>query len=771
MTGLPLACLYFGDFYPHGFCYQWDKNLVWLHVTSDSAIALSYFAIPFILLWFIRQRRDLPFNWMFALFAVFILACGMTHLLEVWNLWHAQYWLAGAVKALTASASVSTCVLLARLVPEALRLPSNRQWTEANSALQDQLRERSELERDLRRSESLYRETAELLNVTHDAIFVRNQNDEIVFWNLAAERLYGWTKEEVLGKNSHSLLQTEFPYALEQIQAQLLAKGEWEGELVHRRQDGTKIIDLSRWAIRTDHQGHPIATLESNRDITVRKQAERQLASLLEGAPDALVIANKDGLIHTVNAQTEKLFGYSRDEIVGQTVETLIPQRFREQHALNRQNYCASPHTRPMANGLDLYGRRKDGSEFPVEVSLSPIELPEGTLISSAIRDVTQRKQAEKTLHEQEEKLRLFVSGVTDYAVLMLDIGGNVVSWNSGAERINGYTADEIIGRHFSQFYPNEDLMLGKPAAALRAAIKHGRFEDEGWRVHKSGNRFWADVVITALYDRSGQLAGFGKVTRDMSKRKEIEDRLRGQSMQLAEVNNKLIESNKELEAFSYSVSHDLRAPLRSIDGFSLALLEDCSSQLNEVGKDHLNRVRAATQRMGLLIDDLLSLSRITRSQMHLAPVDISELVGTIVVGLEKAHPGRNVQCKIEDGLTAKVDQGLLRVALENLLSNAWKFTSKIPEAHIEFGQAQSNGISAYYVRDDGAGFDPRYAGRLFGAFQRLHTASEFPGTGIGLATVMRIVRRHGGHLWAESQIGQGATFYFTLVSEPEEGK
>jgi light-regulated signal transduction histidine kinase (bacteriophytochrome) len=156
---------------------------------------------------------------------------------------------------------------------------------------------------------------------------------------------------------------------------------------------------------------------------------------------------------------------------------------------------------------------------------------------------------------------------------------------------------------------------------------------------------------------------------------------------------------------------------------------------------------------------------------MHLAPVDISELVGTIVVGLEKAHPGRNVQCKIEDGLTAKVDQGLLRVALENLLSNAWKFTSKIPEAHIEFGQAQSNGISAYYVRDDGAGFDPRYAGRLFGAFQRLHTASEFPGTGIGLATVMRIVRRHGGHLWAESQIGQGATFYFTLVSEPEEGK
>jgi light-regulated signal transduction histidine kinase (bacteriophytochrome) len=349
-----------GGFQPHGFCYRWNTGLVWLNVLSDLLIALAYFAIPLILLRFIRKRSDLPFSWMFALFGVFIVACGTTHLMEVWNLWHAQYWLAGAIKAVTAAASILTAGLLVRILPQAVQLPSAQQWRKAN--------------------------------------------------------------------------------------------------------------------------------------------------------------------------------------------------------------------------------------------------------------------------------------------------------------------------------------------AELTAA-------------------------------------------------------------------------NKELEAFSYSVSHDLRAPLRSIDGFSLALLEDYSEKLDDEGKNHLERVRVATQRMGALIDDLLNLSRVTRASIHLEKVDVSAVAAEVIEGLQKAQPERQVEIRVEQGLQATVDAHLLRIVLENLLGNAWKFTSKRALACIEFGKTSGNGRAAFFVRDDGAGFDPAYADRLFGAFQRLHSVSEFPGTGIGLATVQRIIHRHGGRIWAESSAGQGATFYFTLTN------
>ncbi|KYC43147.1 histidine kinase [Scytonema hofmannii PCC 7110] len=224
---------------------------------------------------------------------------------------------------------------------------------------------------------------------------------------------------------------------------------------------------------------------------------------------------------------------------------------------------------------------------------------------------------------------------------------------------------------------------------------------------------------------------------------------------------------NKELEAFSYSVSHDLRAPLRSIDGFSQALLEDCYDMLNRNGQDHLRRIRAATQRMGQLIDDLLNLSRVTRSDMCLELVDLSRLASDICTDLQQNQPQRKVEFVIQTGLTAQGDNHLLRVLLENLLNNAWKFTSKHTQARIEFGVMSSeSSIPVYFVRDDGAGFDMTYANKLFGPFQRLHNMNDFPGNGIGLATVYRIVYRHGGRVWAEGEVEQGATFYFTLVAE-----
>jgi light-regulated signal transduction histidine kinase (bacteriophytochrome) len=255
-------------------------------------------------------------------------------------------------------------------------------------------------------------------------------------------------------------------------------------------------------------------------------------------------------------------------------------------------------------------------------------------------------------------------------------------------------------------------------------------------------------------------LSGFTKITRDVTERMRAEKDIKQLNRTLQQHTAQLEAANKELEAFSYSVSHDLRAPLRSIDGFSQALLEDYADKLDETGKDSLQRVRGASQRMGQLIDDMLNLSRVTRSEMRHETVDLSAMAETIAAELQKNQPERTVTFTIQPGLTTDGDAHLLRVVMDNLLGNAWKFTSKQANAIIEFGSVS---VGEFFVRDNGAGFDMAYAEKLFGAFQRLHAMNEFAGTGIGLATVQRIIHRHGGQVRAEGEVDRGATFYFTV--------
>jgi signal transduction histidine kinase len=280
------------------------------------------------------------------------------------------------------------------------------------------------------------------------------------------------------------------------------------------------------------------------------------------------------------------------------------------------------------------------------------------------------------------------------------------------------------------------------------------RDKDYSVRAKPTGNR---DELSVLVDDFNGMLSQIQE--RDAALRQahdEMEQRVEERTKELAT-------TNKELESFSYSVSHDLRAPLRSIDGFSQALLEDYSDKLDCTAQDHLQRVRRAAQRMSALIDDMLNLSRVTRSAMRREKLDLSAVANSIARELQEAEPGRRVEFVIENDLTAVGDSQLLRAAMENLLRNSWKYTSAHSLARIEFGKSRQNGKPSFFVRDDGAGFDPRYADRLFGAFQRLHTATEFPGTGVGLATVQRIIHRHGGEIWAEGAVEKGATFYFTL--------
>ncbi|HUJ32377.1 MAG TPA: PAS domain S-box protein [Candidatus Acidoferrum sp.] len=490
-------------------------------------------------------------------------------------------------------------------------------------------------ELDVRLREAEYREQAELLDLTNDAIFVRGLDSTILYWNCGAERSYGWKKEEALGKISHDLLQTKFPVPLSKIEAEVYEKGSWEGELIHHRRDGAQIIVSSRWALQSDASGKPVRILEVNRDITQRKIQEDQFHRLLECAPDAMVIVDREGRIRLVNAQTEKLFGYSREELVGKPVEILVPERFRHQHAEDRDGYAQSPKSRAMGPGLELFGRRKDGSELPVEISLSPIETEQGVLVASAIRDVTERRRADEQIRE------------------------------------------------------------------LNAELKK-------------------------------RVAELGLI-------------------------------NKELETFSYSVSHDLRAPLRHIDGFARILKEEHAAELSPEAQNHLERILHAVSHMAQLIDDLLNLAHIGRRGIVRERVKLDRVVQEAIAELPSGTNGRSVDWRIRPLPEADCDPGLMKVVFSNLLLNAVKFSRNQPDARIEVGTLPNAGSLTFFVRDNGVGFNPQCADKLFGVFQRLHTEREFEGTGVGLATVQRIVHRHGGEIWAESKPGEGATFFFTL--------
>ncbi len=495
------------------------------------------------------------------------------------------------------------------------------------------------------------------------------------------------------------------------------------------------------------------------------RQSRAFFESLLESAPDAIIAIDQAGRMSLVNSQAEKMFGYRRPELLGHSIEMLIPGRFRHLHVQHRANYSQAPTTRPMGAGLDLWAQRKDGTEFPVEISLSPVKTERGAWTISIIRDVTDRRRAEEQLRQSEERFRRLIEQVHDYAIFGLDSEGYVTSWNEGAARLNGYRADEIIGKHFSVFFPLADIQGGAPDEELRVAAAQGHYEVEAMRVRKDGTPYWADVAITALHDPQGHLRGFSKVIRDITARKETQEQIRRLNVELEQRVQELAAVNQELEAFSYSVSHDLRAPLRAIAGFSQALAEDYDATLDDQGKDYTRRIIAATQRLTQLIDDLLMLSRVTRSEMRWdTSVDLSAMAESIAAQLESSEPERHGRFVIQPSLAARGDPHLLHVALDNLLANAWKFTSKVPEARIEFGaDGKENGSTVYFVRDNGAGFDMAFASKLFGPFQRLHSGSEFPGTGIGLATVQRIIHRHGGRVWAKGEVGKGATVYFTL--------
>lgn len=381
-----------------------------------------------------------------------------------------------------------------------------------------------------------------------------------------------------------------------------------------------------------------------------------------------------------------------------------------------------------------------------------------GLTFDTMVEEVSRHQnELEQRVLERTAKLQeqaTIIDQVHD-SVVATDLDGVVVSWNRGAERLFGYSASEAIGRHISFVYPADkhEFLRDEVIAPLQ---KKGSHEIEVTMLRKDGSAFCAHLSLSLLYNEQREPRGMVGFTLDITDRKRQENMLQ-------ELSSQLSAANQELEAFSYSVSHDLRAPLRAIDGFSRALEEDYGEQLDSVATGYLNRVRHGAQYMAQLIDDLLQLSRVSRRDMESKPFDITAAARDIVQVLQEGDADRDVEIEIQDGLKAWGDPVLLRVVLDNLLGNAWKYTGNEEKAKISLLRVENPDGDAFVVRDNGAGFDMRYADKLFGAFQRLHHSDEFPGTGVGLATVFRVLQRHGGEVRAESKVGEGASFYVSL--------
>ena len=736
-----------------------------------------------------------------------------------------------------------------------------------------------------------------VVEASPSAMIMVDKQGRITLVNAQTEKLFGHSRAELLGQSIEMLVPERYRAAhpghrtgfFQSPSVRAMGAGR---DLYGLHKNGSELpIEIGLNPVHTD-EGHFV--LASIIDINERKRAEERFRQVIEGAPNGMVMVDQTGKIALVNAQIEKSFGYSREELLGRPIEMLVPARFHAHHVAYRDGFIHNPTSRPMGAGRDLYGLRKDGSEFPVEIGLNPLETEQGTVVLGTIVDITERKQAEEALRRSKEQLAGVIGSAMD-AIITVDDQQVIVLFNSAAERMFLFPAEDAIGQCLERFIPKrfraahqrhiEDFgnthvtrrSMGTLGAlyGLRAdgeefpieasisqieangrklytvilrditerkradeALKEqarildlapvvirdlsgriifwnaGAEQMYGWKIAEAldklihtllqtefprpleeikarlyAHNHWegelvhtrkdgASIVVASHWvlhrDEQDKPKAILEINNDITERKQAEKEIRRLNEELeqrvADRTAQLQAANKELEAFSYSVSHDLRAPLRHINGFSQALLEDYTDQLDETGKNYLQEVRGASQEMAQLIEDMLQLARVTRSEMRREVVNLSEIARGVVTELERREPERIVDVNIEEGLATDGDKRLLRIILNNLLGNAWKFTSNEAEPRIVFGHEQNNGETSYFVRDNGAGFDMAYVGKLFGAFQRLHTAGEFEGTGIGLATVQRIVHRHGGRVWAEGAVDEGATFYFTLPNFKETG-
>lgn len=506
----------------------------------------------------------------------------------------------------------------------------------------------------------------------------------------------------------------------------------------------TKCISLSFAPVKENDVVKYVVT--ESHDITARKEVEQRYVSLAQSANDAIITANEFGEIMFWNIAATKVFGYEEHEIMGSQLTTIIPPEFREAHAEGVRRYLRTGDSKLIGKTSRIKGLRKDGTVFPGEISISTWKSGDIRYFTGIVRDISDRMKAEEALHMSEERFRLLINEVKDYAIFFVDVNGNLSSWNKGGERIFGYNAKEVLGKHYSLLNPADQNVKDE----LQRAKRYGRIETDGWRLRKDGSLFWANIIITAIYGSDGKMRGFSKIVRDITERMKIEEDLKS--------------SNHELEQFAYVASHDLQEPLRMVSSYCQLIERRYKDKLDQDGIDFIGYAVDGAKRMQALINDLLQYSRVGTRGNLFVPVDAKECISHAIRLLSVAIEETNATITVGECDTVLIDESQIVRVFQNLIGNAIKFhrDGVPPVVHITCEKIP-NGMVKFCVEDNGIGIAENNRDRLFVIFQRLNPNEQYQGTGIGLAICQKIIKRHFGAIWFESELGKGSKFYFTL--------
>ncbi len=626
-------------------------------------------------------------------------------------------------------------------------------------------------------------------NIRDYAILMLDPEGRISTWNTGAARIKGYGAEEIIGRHFSCFYTPED--AAEGIPERVLQKAREEGRVEEEgwrvRKNGTRFwADVVITTLR-EEGGRLLGFVKVTRDLTERQRAEeglrdseRRFRSLAESASDAIISTDARGKIVYWNSAAESIFGHKAEEAIGQAVSLIVPQGFRPAHNAGMARYLATGEAHVIGRIVELEGLHKEGHAFPIELSLSAWEQGTERYFTALIRDTTIRTKLEKESRARETREAVEADRAASYRrleelnaaldqhaiVAITDALGKITYVNDKFCAISKFAREELLGkdhRIINSGYHPKAFIKGLWNTITSGRVWKGEIKNQA----KDGSFYWVDTTIVPFLGTDGEPIQYIAIRADITARKAAEEEIRVLNEELearvALRTHEIGAVNQELEAFAYSVAHDLRAPLRHIDGFVGLLRRSLSGGVNKAANHHLDVVSASARQMGALIDDLLSFSRMGRAEIHASLLDLGALTRRVIEELAPDAAGRDIEWHIGDLPRIQGDQALLRLALSNLLGNALKFTRGRTPARISISADTLDEAVAVTIRDNGAGFDMRYADKLFGVFQRLHRQDEFEGTGIGLANVARIIQKHGGTVSAEGAVDRGAAFTFTL--------